>query len=124
MDTTIQASVAPNRAAGLKCKTPPTLTIDSNGCISHANNSAENLFDYPSGEMVGLHISSVVPALEEIEVPDQRSLGLVRYLSRCGVSFTAHDSRRQCFPCKLSIIALHDSRYGSYRVIVTKPESH
>lgn len=102
---------------------PPSLTIDSNGCILLASEHAEDFFEYPTGKLVGLYISALVPALDEIELPGHKSIELVRYLSRCGVSFMAQSGCSQHFPCHLSIVELHDSRNGSYRVVFTQPEN-
>lgn len=102
---------------------PAALTIDSSGYIVQVSEGAESLFDYSSGRLIGLHISTLTPALKEIHGSDNSNLRLVRYLSRCGVAFTAHTRNHRCFPCNLSIVALHDSRQGSYRVIVTEAES-
>ncbi|MCF8200241.1 MAG: PAS domain-containing protein [Sulfuritalea sp.] len=123
MDATLQALTVPRQASLPNWEQPPTLTIDSDGTILHASDGAARFFEYPSGYLAGMYISELVPALTDIEVPGDKNVELVRYLSRCGVSFTAHSGKNRDFPCHLSIVALHDSRNGSYRVVFTRPES-
>jgi len=124
MNARFQPATEPGQSSPPKWEQPPALTIASNGYIVHTSDGAEGFFDYSSERLVGLHISVLVPALNEIQGSDNKNLALIRYLSRCGVTFTAHTRSHRCFPCNLSIVGLHDSRQGSYRVVVTEAESH
>lgn len=83
------------------------LAVDADGVICHGNTAARHLFGYRTRELLGKHVSLLLPKLAATELfgGDQFNSRLA-YLCRCGPVFEGvrHDGLR--FDCELFLNVL------------------
>lgn len=98
---------------------PPILALDDLGNIKDYNKSCEQLFNCQSRNLVGRHISSLLPQLSGVELVQKGQANpLLKYGCRCGRHFQAQDVQGHAFPCKLSIIFLKNDGRHTLRLMV------
>jgi len=98
---------------------PAMLIVGKSGRIREANAAAESLFGYRGGGLCGLRVSLLMPTLTDVALSDGREFSHLKFLSHCGVGFSAHRSNGDDFACALSFVELHDAAESLVRMIVT-----
>jgi PAS domain S-box-containing protein len=78
------------------------LMLDEHGMICDCNSSCEALFGYDRGELLGEHVSLLLPQLDARELMrDGQPNPRLRFLCRVSHSFQAVSSDAEKFPCDL-----------------------
>ena len=110
MNDTPQASFATN---------PALLAIDDDGAIHDCDEVTEALFGYRRGEIVGRHISVILPELKRSPlVQDGRPSPRLRFLCRIGHLFEGMTRSGRCFASELFLNCLGHSGPARLRLIV------
>lgn len=116
--------VSEPRHSGVAAEAEPVaLTVGASGRVVRASAAAERLFDYEPGEMIGFHVSLLLPTLTESAISSDRQLQHLMYLGHCGVSFKATRSDGCGFLCCLSLVPMHDGQQDFFRLIINEVES-
>jgi PAS domain-containing protein len=101
---------------------PVALTINASGWVLQASAAAEQLFSFEPGEMIGFHVSLLLPTLTESSIASDRQLRHLKYLGHCGISFKATRSDGRGFLCSLLLVPLRDEAQDIYRLIINEAE--
>jgi len=90
------------------------LTLDDLGMIRDCSQACVQVFGYLPDELVGRHVSTLLPQLPETElVQEGRINSRLAHLCHCAVAFQARRRDGQCFSSELFI-----NRLGSHNVVV------
>ena len=90
------------------------LTLDDLGMIRDCSQVCEQVFGYLPDELVGRHVSTLLPQLPETElVQEGRINSRLAHLCHCAIAFQARHRDGQCFPSELFI-----NRLDSHNVVV------
>jgi PAS domain S-box-containing protein len=90
------------------------LTLDDLGMIRDCSQACEKVFGYLPDELVGRHVSTLLPQLPETElVQEDRINSRLAHLCHCAIAFQARHRDGQCFPSELFI-----NRLDSHNVVV------
>ena len=90
------------------------LTLDDLGMIRDGSQACEQVFGYLPDELVGRHVSTLLPQLPQTElVQEDRINSRLAHLCHCAIAFQARHRDGQCFPSELFI-----NRLDSHNVVV------
>jgi len=90
------------------------LTLDDLGMIRDCCQACEQVFGYLANELVGRHVSTLLPQLSEHElVQEGRINSRLAHLCHCAIAFQARHRDGQCFPSELFI-----NRLDSHNVVI------
>lgn len=79
-----------------------SLALDENGWILDCCLAAERLFNYGRGDLLGRHVSALLPSLAEMPLTRGEHVNpRLAYLSRCCVPFMAARRNGERFACEL-----------------------
>lgn len=84
----------PHEAFGLPAMA--TIDLDDDGLIQGCSSACEKLFGYLQDELLGLHVSVLLPKLAGLELVIRNEINpRLRYLSHCAIPFLAkcHDGK-------------------------------
>jgi PAS domain S-box-containing protein len=102
----------------------PILALDDAGVICGCNPAAEALFNYRASELVGQHVSTVLPQLKQWQlVRDGRPDPRLRFLCNLGHHFEVTASNGQRFPSELFLNCIDDSGPARLRLTVRPLQS-
>lgn len=110
------ASSVPTSASlhGRKGNDLAMLTLDDLGIIHDCSQACHDLFGYRPDELVGRHVSHLLPQLPESGlVLDGRINPQIAYLCHCGIAFNAHHRDGRRFLTELFI-----NRLDAHNVVV------
>ncbi len=100
----IGVSPAPNHARA-SVEYDALLTVDDSGMVCHCDGATELLFDYRCTELVGQHVSLVLPELKESELMrDGQVSPRLRFLAHIGHAFKVVARNGQVFPGDLILL--------------------
>ena len=90
------------------------LTLDDMGVIRDSSRACEQVFGYLPDELVGRHVSMLLPQLPDTElVQEGRINSRLAHLCHCAFSFQARRRDGRCFASELFINLL-----GSHNVVI------
>ena len=90
------------------------LTLDDQGVIRDCSRACEQVFGYPSNELTGRHVSTLLPQLPNTELVEEgRINSRLAYLCHCAFAFQARRRDGQVFSSELFI-----NRLGIHNIVV------
>ncbi len=95
------------------------LALDGDGMVRDCNPASEALFKYPRAELVGQHISSVLPEINESKlIHNGRPNPRLHFLSHIGRAFMAVARDGYCFDSQLFLNCLGSPAASELQLIV------
>lgn len=80
------------------------LRLDDRGIIHDCSAACKDVFGYPAAELIGRHVSILLPQLPEIDLVEEGRINThLAYLCRCGLAFQARHSSGRHFGVELFI---------------------
>lgn len=99
---------------------PATIALDDEGLIRACSSSCEKLFGYPAAELLGSHVSLLLPKLEDIALIVGNDINpRLKHLCHCAIPFLARRRDGRVFAGEVFFNRLYSSTPG-LRVIVRK----
>ncbi len=98
---------------------PLALSLDEMGMIHDCSNSFEILFGCGRGDLVGQHVSTLLPQLKGIELVQSGQINpQLNYLCRCGQLYQVQNPQGGTFSSNLSVVRIEYAGRRSLRLIV------
>lgn len=95
------------------------LTLDERGVILDCSKAAERLFGYLRSELMGRHVSQLLPKLvEEVLVQDDRFNPRLSFLCHSGHLFQTHGRQGSAFRSELHFVEFNNLSGRILRLIV------
>jgi PAS domain S-box-containing protein len=100
-----------------------TITLDDEGLIQDCSSTCEQAFGYPRAELLGRHVSLLVPKLEGTELVKQNHINSrLAFLCHCAIPFRARRRDGSSFASQLFFNRLDNNKFG-LRMIIRGLES-
>jgi PAS domain S-box-containing protein len=113
--TPVDAAV---RLAAIGPPEPATIALDDKGVIQDCSSTCEQEFGYPRAELLGRHVSLLVPKLEHTELVKQNQINpRLAYLCHCGIPFRTRRRDGNSFASQLFIHRLEGAKPGVRMII-------
>lgn len=98
-------------------------TLDAQGLIHYCSQAAASLFKYRRSELLGRHVSVLLPQLAELELVQNGELNSrLRFLFHTGRHFAAITKDAQSFCGDIFLNKLDDTGAGRLSLIVNRAE--
>ncbi len=98
---------------------PLALSLDDLGMIQDCSNSFEILFGCGRSDLVGQHVSTLLPQLKGVELVQSGQVNpLLNYLCRCGELYQVQNPQGGTFSSNLSVVRIEYAGKRSLRLIV------
>ena len=95
-----------------------TIALDDQGLIQDCSSACEQVSGYPRAELVGRHVSMLVPKLEGMELVKQNQINpRLAFLCHCAIPFRAMRRDGKSFATRLFINRLNGIRPGLRMII-------
>lgn len=90
-----------------------TIALDDNGLIQACSSACERLFGYPRRELLGHHVSLLLPKLEGVALVISNEVNpRLKYLCRCAIPFLARRRDGRVFAGEVFFNRLHGNQSG------------
>ncbi len=90
-----------------------TMALDDNGTIKACSKSCERLFGYPAAELLGHHVSLLLPKLEGVALVVRNEVNpRLKYLCHCAIPFLARRRDGRVFAGEVFFNRLHSLEPG------------
>jgi PAS domain S-box-containing protein len=109
----------PVSPAAIKPPELATIAMDDQGLIQDCSSACEQVLGYPRTELLGRHVSMLVPKLEGIELVRQNQINpRLAYLCHCAIPFRTKRRDGRSFPSQLFISRLDGGAKPGLRMII------
>jgi len=97
-----------------------TIDLNNDGLIQGCSLACEKMFGYPQSDLLGLHVSILLPKLDGMELVVNNAINpRLRYLSYCAVPFLARHRDGRSFAGEVFFNRLYGGDFG-FQLIVRK----
>lgn len=108
-------------AVSVRADAPPnlaTIALDDEGLIQTCSSSCEKMFGYPATELLGHHVSLLLPKLEGVALVTGNEVNpRLKYLCHCAIPFLARRRDGRIFAGEVFFNRLNSTQTG-LRVMV------
>lgn len=95
-----------------------TIDLNQEGIIQGCSAASESLFGYMQADLLGRHVSILLPKLEGMELVIRNEINpRLRYLSHCAVPFLARKSDGKSFAGEVFFNRLYGGDFGLQLIV-------
>lgn len=95
-----------------------TVDINNDGLIQGCSSACEELFGYMQTELLGQHVSVLLPKLKGMELVTNKEINpRLRYLSHCGIPFLARRRDGKSFAGEVFFNRLYENTLGLQLIV-------
>ncbi len=95
-----------------------TLILDERGMICDCDKSAENLLGFLRSELASLHVSAVLPQLQDNLFENGSFSSRITYLGHCGYLFQVRDRHGNVFQREIRLSEIERAEQHIFRLIL------